>query len=199
MQTAIETPNEKMLSGMPPLLTLSGDEYLEVVRRLPDGTYKNYRTLASKLRIGKTAFDLAVDLGFTGTQDEWLETLIGESAYELAVRLGEFSGTPDEWVTSMRALYLHDPEQAGFVLTADEAGMAVWTKLTKADIDLSAVDNTSDEDKPVSKATRTELSQYLLRSRLTTEVMKVMLSIKGVTQTDDKQDLIFDEGRVTAN
>lgn len=198
MQTAIEIDvNKNMLSGMEPLLSLSGDEFVEVVRRLPDGSYKNYRTLVTKLRTGKSVFDLAVENGFAGTQDEFLVTLIGESAYQAAVRLGEFTGTQEEWVQSMEALFVNDIANAGFVLTADERGVAMWAKPTAASVGLDQVDNTSDEDKPLSKAARLEFQSYLQRSRVTTEVMKSLLSITGVRQTEDKQDIIFDEGRVT--
>ncbi|MEC2307594.1 hypothetical protein [Bacillus atrophaeus] len=81
---------------------------------------------------GKSAYDIAVDKGFTGTVEEWLASLKGEkgdkgstgatgatgskgatgaagkdgkdglSAYELAVQQG-FTGTLDEWLASLKA------------------------------------------------------------------------------------------------
>ncbi|QYJ67065.1 collagen-like protein [Bacillus velezensis] len=84
---------------------------------------------------GKSAYDIAVDNGFSGTVEEWLASLKGEkgntgatgakgdkgdtgatgakgatgvagkdgkSAYELAVQQG-FSGTLDEWLASLKA------------------------------------------------------------------------------------------------
>ncbi|MCC9021846.1 hypothetical protein [Bacillus nakamurai] len=69
---------------------------------------------------GKSAYDIAVDNGFSGTVEEWLVSLKGEkgntgakgatgaagkdgkSAYELAVQQG-FSGTLDEWLASLKA------------------------------------------------------------------------------------------------
>ncbi|AZJ44323.1 collagen-like protein [Bacillus velezensis] len=78
---------------------------------------------------GKSAYDIAVDNGFSGTVEEWLASLKGEkgekgdtgatgatgvkgatgaagkdgkSAYELAVPQG-FSGTLDEWLASLKA------------------------------------------------------------------------------------------------
>lgn len=198
MDTEIVVSNKSMLSGMPSLLTLSGDEFIEVVRRLPDGTYANYRTLASKLRVGKSVYDIAVGQGYTGTEAEWLLTLIGESAYEAAVSSEEFTGTKAEWILCMAALYTNDPENVGKVLQADELGRAVYQKLTAASVGLDKVDNTSDEDKPLSKAVNQELGKYLLKDRTTTEVMKVLLGINGVETTEDKQGVIFDEGVVTA-
>lgn len=52
----------------------------------------------------KTAYDIAVDNGFDGTEEEWLQSLKGErgnSAYEIAVKYG-FSGTESEWIESMK-------------------------------------------------------------------------------------------------
>ncbi|MGG1758502.1 hypothetical protein ACTWKC_18130 [Bacillus sp. 4A_MP3] len=84
---------------------------------------------------GKSAYDIAVENGFSGTIEEWLASLKGEkgntgatgakgdkgdtgttgakgatgaagkdgkSAYELAVQQG-FSGTLDEWLASLKA------------------------------------------------------------------------------------------------
>ncbi len=63
----------------------------------------------------KSAYDLAVEKGYTGTVDEWLASLIGEagvagkdgqdgaagqSAYALAVQKG-YTGTEQEWLTSL--------------------------------------------------------------------------------------------------
>ncbi len=61
---------------------------------------------------GKSAYELAVANGYTGTLDEWLKSLIGatgatgengangKSAYELAVANG-YTGTLDEWLKSL--------------------------------------------------------------------------------------------------
>lgn len=57
----------------------------------------------------KSAYDLAVDEGFTGTLEEWLASLQGEdgadgkSAYDLAVEFG-FIGTEEEFVESLRGV-----------------------------------------------------------------------------------------------
>jgi aromatic ring-cleaving dioxygenase len=53
---------------------------------------------------GKSAYQVAVDGGFLGTELEWLASLLGEtgqSAYDLAVMLG-FGGTEEEWLTSLK-------------------------------------------------------------------------------------------------
>ena len=53
---------------------------------------------------GKSAYELAVENGYTGTLDEWLEALKGSnglSAYELAVEKG-YQGTQEEWLESLQ-------------------------------------------------------------------------------------------------
>jgi len=47
-----------------------------------------------------TAYGLAVKHGFVGSEQEWLESLIGDSAYELAVKQG-FQGTLADWLASL--------------------------------------------------------------------------------------------------
>ena len=53
---------------------------------------------------GKSAYQVAVDEGFVGTVDEWLESLRGpqgDSAYQVAVQQG-YVGTKDQWLASLR-------------------------------------------------------------------------------------------------
>lgn len=59
---------------------------------------------------GKSAYEIALDNGFEGTELEWLETLKGEdgidgingeSAYQIAVKNG-FIGTEKEWLDSLK-------------------------------------------------------------------------------------------------
>lgn len=60
--------------------------------------------------IGKSAYQIAVDNGYKGTEAEWLESLKGEdgtstyrgySAYEIAVQNG-FTGSEAEWLESLK-------------------------------------------------------------------------------------------------
>ena len=48
-----------------------------------------------------SAYELAVENGFVGTEQEWLNSLKGKSAYELAVENG-FVGTEQEWLDSLK-------------------------------------------------------------------------------------------------
>ncbi len=65
---------------------------------------------ACNLLEGKSAYDIAVENGFVGTEVEWLESLkgkdgeysgAGKSAYEIAVENG-FVGTEQEWLASLK-------------------------------------------------------------------------------------------------
>lgn len=63
-------------------------------------------TLNYKGSDGKSAYQIAVDNGFTGTQEQWLASLVGQSgtngksAYQIAVDNG-FVGTESEWIASL--------------------------------------------------------------------------------------------------
>lgn len=53
---------------------------------------------------GKSAYEIAVQEGFPGSQSEWLDSLNGldgKSAYELAVEEG-FSGSANQWLASLK-------------------------------------------------------------------------------------------------
>lgn len=55
---------------------------------------------------GKTAYEIAVEGGFNGSEQEWINSLVGEvgpggkTAYELALDNG-FSGSQEEWLNSL--------------------------------------------------------------------------------------------------
>lgn len=49
---------------------------------------------------GQNAYDIAVENGFEGTEEEWLKSLNGKSAYEIAVENG-FEGTEEEWIDQL--------------------------------------------------------------------------------------------------
>lgn len=79
---------------------------------------------------GKSAYEIAIENGFVGTEAEWLESLIGPagadgapggpgadglSAYEIAVNDG-FEGTEEEWLESLKG-EKGDPGDAGAAIT----------------------------------------------------------------------------------
>lgn len=78
---------------------------------------------------GKSAYEIALDNGFVGTEQEWLDSLKGapgkdgKSAYELAVEKG-YTGTLTEWLESLQGtdgLTAYDiAVENGFKGTEDE-------------------------------------------------------------------------------
>lgn len=98
-----ESKKKGMISGMESLLSISGEELLEVIRLEKDGTFKNYKLMVSKIRNnqGLSAYEIAVQNGFVGTAEEWLESLKGKSAYQIAVELG-FVGDEAAFIKSLK-------------------------------------------------------------------------------------------------
>ncbi|QBJ02727.1 tail fiber protein [Pseudomonas phage Psa21] len=106
-----ESNKKGMISGMDSLLTLSGEEFLEVIRMEADGSYKNYRLLVSKIRnnAGLSAYEIAVQNGYVGTVEEWLASLEGKTAYQIAVELG-FTGDEAAFIASLKGTQGDDGE-----------------------------------------------------------------------------------------
>jgi hypothetical protein len=98
-----ESNKKGMISGMESLLTISGEEFLEVVRMETDGSFKNYRLLISKIRnnAGLSAYEIAIQNGFVGTVEQWLASLEGKTAYRIAVDLG-FIGDEAAFIASLK-------------------------------------------------------------------------------------------------
>lgn len=190
--------NPSMLSGFDLLQTLTGTEYVEVVKREPDGSFKNYRVFTNKLRTGASAYDVAVINGFEGTEADWLKTLIGKSAYQAAVDAEVFTGTEAEWVTFMQALYTIAPENHLKVLTAGEDGIAYWADVDLSIVQLDKVDNTSDLDKPLSTAAINALQQKVSISALP-GALQDELKRYGFKVSEDGTQLILDQGGLDAD
>lgn len=91
-----------MISGLPSLQSIGGEEFLEVIRLEANGSFKNYRLMVSKIRnnAGLSAYEIAVQNGFVGTAEQWLESLKGMSAYQIAVELG-FDGDEAAFLESL--------------------------------------------------------------------------------------------------
>lgn len=63
----------------------------------------NIRVLESSGQDGKSAYELAVEEGFIGSEVQWLQSLKGingKSAYQIALD-GGFTGTSQEWLESL--------------------------------------------------------------------------------------------------
>ena len=63
---------------------------------------------ATTVKNGLSAYELAVQNGFSGTVQEWLSSLNGKSAYELAAEAG-YSGTKAEWTAQLNKLTADAP------------------------------------------------------------------------------------------
>ena len=71
---------------------------------LTDDAGNKIKTQGTNGSNGQSAYELAVEKGYTGTLDEWLEALKGSnglSAYELAVEKG-YQGAQEEWLESLQ-------------------------------------------------------------------------------------------------
>ena len=58
----------------------------------------------SKGKDGKSAYEIAVEHGYQGTEEQWLDSLKGadgKSAYEIAVEHG-YVGTEEQWLVSLK-------------------------------------------------------------------------------------------------
>ena len=64
------------------------------VKRYIDGKQETLR--------GKTAYEVALDEGFVGSQSDWVASLNGDTAYIIAKKNG-FKGTEQEWLESLKA------------------------------------------------------------------------------------------------
>jgi hypothetical protein len=116
---------------------------------------------ASKGSNGMTAYEIAVLEGFVGTEAEWLDSLKGADG---------------------------DPATNLVTSVAGRQGIVV---LTKSDVDLGNVDNTSDANKPISTATQTALNakvDKVVGERLINAAEITKLGNQSGTNTGD-QDL----------
>ena len=64
---------------------------------------KGSRPVTTTVTNGLSAYELAVENGYNGTVQEWLESLQGKSAYEIAVD-GGYEGSENEWSTALTKL-----------------------------------------------------------------------------------------------
>lgn len=96
---------------------------------------------ALKGRDGYSAYEIAVQEGFEGTQQEWLASLKGDdgySAYDVAVQEG-FVGTKEEWLASLKGKDGKDGTCVTATYDVDSEGV-LWCD----------THTSSDEDVPLS-------------------------------------------------
>lgn len=80
--------------------------------------------------VGYSAYQIAVQHGFEGTEEEWLESLIGESLYEMMIRTGRFVGTEAEFLQQYEDTLANANTKAAL---ADTAAANANTKAALAD------------------------------------------------------------------
>lgn len=79
----------------------------------------------SRGRDGRSAFEIATDLGYQGTMTEWANDLKGDSAYEVAVNSG-FQGTEKEWLDTLKGeagLTPHIGENGNWIIGDIDSGI----------------------------------------------------------------------------
>ena len=77
---------------------------------------------------GKSAYQIACDKGYVGTESEWAASLKGDNAYQVAVANG-YTGTVEEWLESLKAAGEWETAQAG-IAEANSAISAVNSKIS---------------------------------------------------------------------
>ena len=117
----------RKITGMNLAPEINGDEFFEIVKNIDpkNDVWENFKLPLSGLsplvipgkdgKDGKSAYQIAIMMGFKGTMAEWLMSLKGDkgtrgndgtdgvdgmSAYEIAVANG-FVGTEEEWLSSL--------------------------------------------------------------------------------------------------
>lgn len=119
---------------------------------------------------GKNAYELALENGFVGTEDEWLASLEGKSAYEIAVQLG-FQGSESEWIESLHGHSVPSGGTAGQLLK----------KNSSTDFDYSWFTLTTTQSVNVSVATST----WVADTKYSGYSYKAVLTVNGVTATNN--------------
>ena len=98
---------------------------------------------------GKSAYELAVENGFTGSVTEWLDSMKGDdglSAYDIAVKNG-FTGTEEEWISSIQNNDVSKPENTNTNLVGyvkSSSGTAY--QRSSSEIPLGVLDNTTNTE-----------------------------------------------------
>ncbi len=106
------------------------------------------------VRDGLSAYQVAVQNGYTGTELQWLASLrgkIGMSAYQVAVDNG-FEGTPEEWLKSLNAYSI--AVENGFHGTEEE-----WLDSLKLKFGDLTPENVEELQKPALDRVTERLSQ----------------------------------------
>ena len=85
---------------------ISKEEYEETIDELTEIIQENTEAMnrINEFEDGKSAYEIAVEHGYEGTEEDWLQSLNGKggkSAYEIAIEQG-YEGTEEEWLSDMK-------------------------------------------------------------------------------------------------
>lgn len=129
---------------------------------------------------GLSAYQIAVNNGFVGTESAWLLSLKGDQG-EQGIQ-GEKGDKGDTGATGQG---IATGGATGQFLTKNSGTNydTSWATITKSTVGLANVDNTSDADKPISTATQTALNAKATLSDITTAInaLKGGVSVDGDT------------------
>lgn len=154
---------------------------------MTDGTVE---TVEFAVPLGKSAYEIAVALGFTGTEEEWIASLNGtdgangadgadgKSAYEYAVE-GGYTGTEANFVTQLANLG-NSPLTPVSVAAPNKVNLIADKMLYHVTVDMDTVSVTCDNlpNGWVGFLTIYNAGGYSLSS-----TVMATTSINGVTQT----------------
>lgn len=118
--------NRVYIEGDAPTYVEENPEYLTAVQVM---AIINNLTIPEKGEPGKSAYQVAVDLGYTGTAVEWLESLEGEaglSSYEIAVANG-YTDTVEAWLMSLKG-NPGEPGKSAYQLALDNGYQGTVTQ-----------------------------------------------------------------------
>lgn len=127
----------------------------------PDLYQQLLQKISEKGKDGKSAYEIAVEHGFVGTETEWLESLKGvdgkngtdglpgrdgidgKSAYIIAVEHG-FTGTETEWLQSLKGKDGITPDMSDFATKADIADLQEQIRQISGISYISVFESSSD-------------------------------------------------------
>ena len=90
-----------------------------------DGTYKKI----SNIYVGKSAYAIAVENGFDGTESEWLASLHTASIYNVSVPTSGWSGTPYKMTIHVAGILASDVLFWDIELSETDSASAVEDKI----------------------------------------------------------------------
>lgn len=96
----VDSPN-RSITRIKTATGIKGDTGKSAFQTALDGGFVGSKEEWLESLVGKNAYQLALDHGFVGTEQEWFESLIGLSSYEVALDNG-FVGTEPEWLESLK-------------------------------------------------------------------------------------------------